>query len=221
MSNWTARIKSRMQELHMTQESLANKMGITRGAITHYLAGRRVPPLKQFKKIALILKCDPAWLQFGSTSIKNEVVLSKKEKFAPTRYPIPLLRWEQVIELSGASKMRNDEVSEFVPHLFSDYSYWYALRVKGDSMVASSGQSQSFREGDIIIVDPEKNAVHGNYVVALLPKSKEAVFKQFVIDGGIKYLKPLNPQYPMIEISNSTHICGIVVARISNIHAII
>ena len=220
MSNWTTRIKSRMQELDMTQESLANKLGITRGAITHYLAGRRVPPLKQFKKIALILKCDPAWLQFGSAPTKKEVVLSKKEKSALARYPIPLLRWEQVIELGGASKIRNDEVSEFVPHLFSDHSHWYALRVKGDSMVAASGQSQSFREGDVIIIDPEKNAAHGNFVIALLPKSKEAVFKQYVIDGGVRYLKPLNPQYPMIQINDSTHICGIVTICINKLEKI-
>jgi transcriptional regulator with XRE-family HTH domain len=54
MNTWATRIKSRMKELGLTQEVLAEKMGITRGAITHYLAGRREPPLRQFQKLATI-----------------------------------------------------------------------------------------------------------------------------------------------------------------------
>lgn len=82
-------------------------------------------------------------------------------------------------------------------------------------MTAPLGQ-KSFYEGDTIIVDPEKTAEDGKYVIALLPKSKEATFKQYVIDGGIRYLKPLNPQYPITQIDDSTHICGVVVAQIKS-----
>jgi transcriptional regulator with XRE-family HTH domain len=39
MNTWASRIKTRMKELKITQEALANKMGITRGAITIWLAG--------------------------------------------------------------------------------------------------------------------------------------------------------------------------------------
>lgn len=216
MNNWIDRLRTRMQELDMTQEVLANKLGITRGAVTHYLCGRRVPALKQFKKLSLILKCNPAWLQFGVTADKKEPTSPKKEKDNPPRYPILLLRWDQATELVDASKIRNNEKSEFVPHLFSDHPHWYALRVKGDSMVAPSGQSKSFHENDIIIIDPEKNAAHGSFVIAILPKSNEALFKQYVVDGGIRYLKPLNPQYPMAQISDSTHFCGVMVACITN-----
>jgi SOS-response transcriptional repressor LexA len=81
----------------------------------------------------------------------------------------------------------------------------------GDAMVATQGHSKSFQEGNIIIVNPEKTAEHGAYVIALLPKAKEVTFKQYVIDGGIRYLRPLNPQYPMIQIDGNTRICGIVV----------
>jgi transcriptional regulator with XRE-family HTH domain len=52
----------------MTQEMLAEKLGITRSAVCHYLAKRRVPSLDQFVKLAAALECDPAWLQYGVTS---------------------------------------------------------------------------------------------------------------------------------------------------------
>lgn len=76
---------------------LAVKLGVTRAAVTNYLSGRRVPPLQKFHRLANILKCDPAWLQYGIdnevNSIKN--VSDKKEKNEPKRYPIPILSWEQ------------------------------------------------------------------------------------------------------------------------------
>ena len=90
MSDWTLRIKTRMKELNMTQEMLASKMSITRGAITHYLSGRRVPPLKQFQKLAVILKVDPAWLQYGTTDSKQTVRKgNKKEKSKQAQHRIP------------------------------------------------------------------------------------------------------------------------------------
>jgi SOS-response transcriptional repressor LexA len=211
MNTWATRIKSRMKELGLTQEVLAEKMGITRGAITHYLAGRREPPLRQFQKLATILKADPAWLQFGEATAKSETlrsVTSKKEKMV--KHPLPILSWEQAIEFADIEKIRG-EAKEFIPHFYTDKSRWYALRVKGDSMTAPLNSSKSFHEGSIIIVDPDKAAEHGMHVIAILPHSKGATFKQYIIDGGTRYLKPLNPQYPMIPIDDSTHICGVVV----------
>ena len=213
MTTWTSRVKSRMKELNMTQEVLANKMGITRGAITHYLAGRRVPPLRQFQKLASVLKADPAWLQFGMTSehITSPKKHSEKQDKSPTQHPIPILTWEQAAEFIDVSKIKQDKIKESIPNFCTDKSRWYALRIKCDSMTAPLGNSRSFHESDIIIVDPDREAVHGDFVVALLQRSKEATFKQYVSDGGIRYLKPLNTQYPIAQMDKGTHISGVVV----------
>lgn len=214
MASWSSRIKSRMKELGMTQEMLASKMGITRGAVTHYLAERRVPPLRQFQKLAAVLKCDPAWLQFGTAGASKQSIkklATKAEKLEPAQSRIPIFSWEQVSDFINPTKINHTEVKEYLSNFFTDKKHWYTLRILGDSMTAPLGNSKSFHEGDIVIVDPDKTAVHGSYVIALLPKSKEATFKQYVIDGGVRYLKPLNPQYPITKIDNSTHICGVVV----------
>lgn len=218
MNTWSERVRSRMKALGLTQEELAHKMGITRGAITHYLGGRRVPPLKQFQKLAAILKTDPAWLQFGITVERNQSdkkISAKKEKIEPTKQPLAILSWEQVAEFVDVTKLRHEEIKEWIPHFYTDKSHWYALRIKGDAMTAPLSQSKSFHEGDIIIVDPDKTATHGSYVIALLPRAKEVTFKQYVVDGGVHYLKPLNPQYPIVQIDKSTHICGVVVGCLS------
>src|SRR5579872_2446502 len=171
MSHWTIRVKSCMKELDMTQETLANKMGITRGAITHYLSGRRIPPLKQFHKLALILKVDPAWLQYGTTNTKEseKKVETKHKSEHPNR--IPLLSWDQVINFIKG-KISAKKMQEFVPHFFGDNKNWFALKVKGDSMTAPQGHIKNFHEGEIIIIESEKIEKHGDFFLAQLANMK-------------------------------------------------
>lgn len=214
MSTWSNRIKTRMKELDMTQEILANKMGITRGAVTHYLAGRRVPPLKQFQKLAVILKSDPAWLQFGTATEVSKKKAQNKNELA-TQKRIPIVTWEQITDHLDISNIKEDVIKEFVPNLYTDKQNWYALRVKSDAMTSPAGHIKNFHTGNVLIVDPHKEAENGNFVIVLLPRSNEATFKQYVIDGGVKYLKPLNPQYPIVEFDEAMHICGVVLMNLN------
>lgn len=217
MATWVDRIKLRMKELGMTQEVLAQKLGITRGAVTHYIAGRRVPPLKQFQKLAAVLKSDPAWLQFGGLPESIKASASKPtdlHKKSSKQFPIPIVSPKQITELT---KVRREETKNWLPHFHTDKENWYAMHVKGDSMTSPLGNSISFQEGSLIIIDPDKEPTHGNFVIALLPKSNEATFKQYVNDGGIYYLKPLNPQYPITKIEKGTLICGVVVSCIMDL----
>jgi SOS-response transcriptional repressor LexA len=215
MSSWSNRIKERMRALGLTQEMLAQKMGITRGAVAHYLAERRIPPLGQFKKLAAILKTDPAWLHYGTTAEKSSAKTDKKNTTVLPKKPIPILSWEHVADFLDARHIHED-TKEFVPYFYVDKPRWYALRIKGDAMTAHLGNNINFREGDIIIIDPERVPVHGNFIVALLPRAKEVTFKQYVIDGGIRYLKPLNPQYPLVEIDQSAFVCGVIVQHLNS-----
>ncbi|MBV9576396.1 MAG: hypothetical protein JO149_07205, partial [Gammaproteobacteria bacterium] len=166
---------------------------------------------KQFQKLASILKADPAWLQFGTANERAaKKIIEKKEKTI-ARLPVPILSWEQAAEFMNVAKMRHDEIKEYIPHFYTNKSRWYALRIKGDSMTAPLGQHKNFHEGDVIIIDPDTEPKHNDFVVALLAKAKEVTFKQYVIDAGVRYLKPLNPQYPIVVMDKSTHISGVVV----------
>ena len=209
MTTWVERLKERMDTAGISREALAQKLGITYGAITHYLTGRRIPPINQFQKMASILNTEPAWLQYGIETTKPEdnKIINKNEF---NKIPVPILNWEQITQ-KNLSKIHDD----YIPGLYS-LTPIYGLRVKGDSMTSPTGQQISFLENEILIVDPNAIATHGTFVIALLKVTKEVTFKQFVIDNGVKYLKPLNPQYPLYEIANeNAHICGVVLGRMT------
>lgn len=96
----------------------------------------------------------------------------------------------------------------------SEDSFW--LDVKGDSMTSPVGLS--IPEGAAILIDPEVEPINGKLVVAKLEGENEATFKKLVIDAGRRFLKPLNPQYPMLEVNGNCRIIGVVVdAKILNI----
>jgi len=83
----------------------------------------------------------------------------------------------------------------------------YALRVIGDSM------APEFLDGHIIIVDPAMPPQHGAYVV--IDYQGETTFRQFMVEGGRKFLKALNGAYPTIEMVENYAVRGVVVQRAS------
>lgn len=89
----------------------------------------------------------------------------------------------------------------------------FALEVRGDSMEKPGGRV-SFPDGCLIIVDPTRKPKPGDFVVVRNNDSDEAMFKEYVIDGGIKSLKPLNPQYRTQQIGSGTVMVGVVVLKI-------
>jgi len=86
----------------------------------------------------------------------------------------------------------------------------YALKVIGDSMT-NPGPGRSYPSGCIIFVDPEVQAKTGDRVIARVPRTNEVTFKILAADAGRQFLRPINPQYPIIDITEETFICGKIV----------
>lgn len=69
MNDWRARFRDRFDLLKdrdgLTQASFAKKLGVTQGAISHWLTGRREPDLTDLEAIANALGVTPEWLIHG------------------------------------------------------------------------------------------------------------------------------------------------------------
>lgn len=118
---------------------------------------------------------------------------------APERPPgkVPLLTWQQLGQALQTQELEwIATVASVTPHMF-------ALRVEGESM------EPRCPPGTILIVDPDREATHGNYVIAR--DGVECTFKQYVKDGSDWYLKPLNDRYPVKRFRTEMSICGVVV----------
>ena len=81
----------------------------------------------------------------------------------------------------------------------------FALQVLGDSMLPE------FKEGHIIIIEPDGVVESGSYVLAM--HKEEYIFRQLIIDNENYFLKPLNSSYPKLEISNLEAVKGVITQR--------
>lgn len=123
---------------------------------------------------------------------------------------LPLISWVQ----AGHKKAVSDPFPPGAPEEWEEATVAvskdaFALRVRGDSMVAPDGTG--FPPESIIIVDPNVEARNGDYVVVRFQDSDEATFKRLVIDGPLRLLKPLNPSYPTIQVTEDARLAGVVV----------
>ncbi|WP_324029297.1 helix-turn-helix domain-containing protein [Pantoea sp. JZ2] len=206
--------ESKKKSLGITQQYIADEMHITQSAVGHYLNGRNALNISSALMFARILAVEVSEI---SPSIAKELhsmhVYAKNVDFLMphknfSSYPmiswVSAGAWTEAFEPFSAKDV--DEWLESDAHLEGN-GFW--LRVQGDSMTSQTGLS--IPEGMAILVDTGKEPRNGSLVVAKLDDTNEATFKKYVIDSGQKFLKPLNPSYPLIPINGNCRIIGVVV----------
>jgi len=128
--------------------------------------------------------------------------------------PVPVIAWASAGPVSDSGEPASPELAEdwlFTPsHKTGPRSF--ALRVLGDSMGSPYPSGPTYPHGTIIIVDPDRIATVGSRVIARRP-GEEVTFKVYTEDGGRRLLKPLNPQYAIVEMTADYRICGVVTGR--------
>ncbi len=206
--NISDRVKLKRDELGLTQTQLAEKAGTSQQAIEQLERGKTKRP-RYLPELSVALGVSAEWLLEG----KSEDLKGDNFKFSGQYHPgkrYPVLSsvqagcWAEAIEAYTLN-----EISEWLEsdaHIQGD-AFW--LLVDGDSMTAPAGQSVP--EGNYVLFDTGKEAINGSLVIAKLVDSNEATFKKLIIDGGQKYLKGLNPAWPMVPINGNCKIIGVAV----------
>ncbi|GAB4223625.1 MAG: S24 family peptidase [Gammaproteobacteria bacterium] len=80
-------------------------------------------------------------------------------------------------------------------------------------IIKDSSMETLFPVGTLLVVDPNREPQDKSYVVVQLKDSKEAVFKQLLINSNHYYLKSLNPLFDKLELmpmSNDDRIIAVV-----------
>lgn len=132
-----------------------------------------------------------------------------------SRGNVPRISWVQAgCWADVADPFQPGEAEEWLPCPVKHGPYTYCLTVRGESMYNPEGRP-SYAEGDIIFVDPSRDANHGDRVIVRLDDQKEATFKQLMIEDGRKVLKALNPDWKprYIEINGNATMCGVIIGK--------
>jgi SOS-response transcriptional repressor LexA len=188
-------------------------------AISKWLNGDAIAEADSMVTLCSWLKVRREWLEYGVLP-KEQIGISNVHRLPEENESnvrevtrrfgkVPLISWVQAGAWCEANfEQQDDESWLSCPVPISESGY--ALKVLGDSMT-NPGPGRSYPTGCIIFVDPEAETKTGDRVIARVPRTNEATFKILVEDAGRQFLRPINPQYPIIDITEETHICGKVV----------
>lgn len=177
-------------------------------AVSKWFNGESLPRQDKMNALAKFLNCDVVWLQHGENAGFDRNVSNPKPYRPAPKYPVISLvqagSWNEACEAYTLDQI--DEWYESEMHVQGS-AFW--LRVEGDSMTAPMGVS--IPDGSLVLVDTGRDAINNSLVIAKLTDSNEATFKKLIIDGGSRFLKGLNPAWPMTPINGNCKIIGVVV----------
>lgn len=208
--NWYDIAKQRIDALGLNQEKLAEHIGVTKGAVSHWLNGRRNPTLQEIGAIFKYLGVKDASFNSDGTFTVGE---NEQEPFFSRQYEYPLFTSVPAGAFSEVGTFTESDAKAWVATTkkASKDAFW--LEVKGHSMTAPQGMRPSFPEGMLILVDPAEEVDAGDFCVAGVFGDSEVTFKKYTWDDGKHWLEPLNPspRYESIPCNENCRIIGKVV----------
>ncbi|MBI2994642.1 MAG: helix-turn-helix domain-containing protein [Gammaproteobacteria bacterium] len=144
---WIDRARAQMRAGGISHQALADRLGCTRGAVGHYLSGRRRPSLKQLAEIARALQVAPAWLLHdnGSNAVQEQAAdYGKRDHLVP------------VVGDSGPGRGSRQARLLRVP---TPARNCYAMPITNDAY------SPRMFAGETILIDPGEEPLAGDEVV--------------------------------------------------------
>ena len=213
MDKWIALVRDRMEELGLTQEQLAERVGVSQGSVGHWVNKRRQPKIESMNRTFVEIG-----MPHYNVSLQLRIVgqvgeergiyevdddddeLDLMQYIVCFRYPV--LGWDEL----GVADGTEPGVFEQTDYLAQGKAFW--LTVENDAMSAVSGRSVP--QGMRMLVVPGLDAEPGRLVIARQP-GKPAIFRELAEEGGQRYLKALNSNYPTLLCEDGCEFLGVVV----------
>lgn len=188
MKKWYELAKARMKETGITQEKLAEHIGVSQGGVAHWLSGRREPSLEV---IGQVLK----FLGLPEMSVGRGTDAGLFEDGSNVEPGPPITSAARRIDIMGTAQMGPDghwvgldDAGGWVETWSRDTDA-YALLLRGDSM------APAIRSGWVAVCEPNHRLVPGEYVMVTTIDGQSMVKELlFQNDTGVS-LMSINAAY--------------------------
>ena len=162
-----------------------------------------------------IIGCRAAWLESGQGPMADQRAFEPTERFDNLLKEfsiVPLISLDQALGFCcRAQDQAPLKASEWIPSVGVFGPRTYAIRIEGESMTSITPGLKGFDPGTIIFIDPDKSFRNDSKVIAKV-SAEEVTFRVLSYDAKRMYLRPINPQFPTIELKPPMKICGVLVA---------
>lgn len=177
-------------------------------------------PAKEITSLAERYKCSYKWLKDGVGPMHMELVASDSSGVrmqANRDTDVPLIPWVRAGDwktIIKSFKEGREGLMEKYPAVRGCGERTYVLVVQGESMY-NPNEELSYRDGEIIYVDPDATFTESAHAIVKLNDSGEIVFRKIIKENKKCYLKALNPSWPnrITKMKEEDEICGLIINK--------
>jgi len=159
------RILKVRKDAGLTQQALADAIGVTKGAVSHWESGTSSPREKVLEDIATATNVTKEWLLVGGEHAARQLI------YTPNARIIGSVNFDTTKRIPVYGQAVGGENGEFpmngtilfdvlCPPQLQGVNEAYAIMVSGDSMYPR------YRDGEIVYVDPTRRVRKDDFVVA-------------------------------------------------------
>lgn len=200
MKMFSKKLMAALRNADISQSKFAEMMGITGASLSHYIKKKRTPPYEMIREMEDKLGMHVGYLMHDEIIAIDSVA----------KAPIFSCR-QNVDKFLSSGNIPAD--TEFV-YIFSNdekeiksMEKFFAIRVAGDAMASSD--KNSLHDGDVVIIDPLGTVVNNSLVAACI--KNEFKIRKYLTDGCDAFLQSNNEKLPIIKLSKSVTMYGVVV----------
>ncbi len=226
------RLKTLMEARRLDQSQIARRLGIEPQSVQQWIRGQTAPRGYRIQALAALLDVEPSQLLGapaddslgaahgaetapGAAGIQTDggertegserafaIIETESRRAVSPICRVPRLSWVSAGLFREMDSAAHPTAWDTPSEPMSAKAF--SLRVEGDSM------EPEFPHGCVIFVEPRMEPLNGDFVVVTVDDTHHATFKELVVDGPSRYLKPLNPRYPILPLTPRARVCGVV-----------
>lgn len=154
--SWTERLKLCMREGGWKQETLSKELGISRGAVGHYVSGNRSPHLKHMAMLARIFEVSLHWLVTGEGPkmvLTAEEIEGLSNSVADGTFTL-VPKHAVTASLGTGLAVNSEQIVDYLAFK-TDWLFRKGLHARNLALISAAGDSMTptISDGDLLLVE--------------------------------------------------------------------